>query len=133
MSHAPEQLEMWSVEAAPEKQATPARCALAIGSGEHVAEALGFHEHRPHTRGEIVAALVGLDAQDLSDSEIHRCLDGCVCAWVPRVAMGMRDAGLITESDIFPNIEMTDAALPDASSPHDDLAALALIPKRFRP
>ena len=32
MSHAPEQLEMWSVEAAPEKRATPARCALAIGS-----------------------------------------------------------------------------------------------------
>ena len=32
MSHAPEQLSMWSVEATPEQQAQPARCALAAGS-----------------------------------------------------------------------------------------------------
>lgn len=32
MSHAPEQLEMWSVEAPSEQQAQPARCALAPGS-----------------------------------------------------------------------------------------------------
>lgn len=32
MSHAPEQLSMWSVEATYEEQAQPARCALAPGS-----------------------------------------------------------------------------------------------------
>jgi hypothetical protein len=47
MSHAPEQLDMWSVEAAPKEQATPRRCAGADGSALSGLENCPLHRRTP--------------------------------------------------------------------------------------
>ena len=63
-----------------------------------ITEAIGRIKFDPELPEAIIGKMMAENAKNFSDSEIDRCLKGCVAEWLPRVTKTLRDLGQISKS-----------------------------------